>query len=1036
MQTTYPRAFFRKLAWATTFILVGALFLIRWLPLPESRSWAAVGVVLLFAGLTWARLKWFLPRFWQTSWLRFASISADTLVVAAFDYLLGSVDLSPFYIVIIIISAMVWTRDAALFAAALASSAEFVVLLAMTPRPGVEVSQVLIRSVVFVATAVLVSELAAELGARWRAIAAESEQQRQEIEEQRDELEGLNEIAQSFGNLEDLRETFRQVTERIAHLLGAELCVLTRFDERTRTVRGMPPGYGLTDEHVARIEYQVNAEILSIWDISRRKYLILNDPARLPAPIANIVVPIHLRQIVAARLMRRGRPIGLIFAANRIKSGGFEEKDAQLLSILAGQAAIAIENARLYANAQENLRNVTRLYALSSQLSARSDPNKIPARVVSAVAEALNAPTASMALLNPATGQLSYAATLGLPPEVTKLEFREQGVAMTVLRTSEPRFIEDVELAGDVNPVTRSWGFRATACLPIQLGGKPLGVLYVNYSEPHTFTDVEKNVLAIFANQAATALENARLHQVEKRQAAELETLAKLSHSLAETMDLEEMFRVIEREIRAALPLADAGTLLIFDPVHQVLQPRAAFGSKRKQLFKLKLELDEAIAGQAFGSNQSLAFSGSDTIREIRQRTMRLESQEILAAAAYGDVYPQNAMAVVVATSSEKIGVLLLENYHSPEAFTADDLQLLEAMADRVALAIRNAQLYARGLRRATQLAAVAEATRRVAAILDMDELLPTVAQMIHTQFAYRYVHLFINDPGARLAVYRAGAGPAAETMAQARVTVDFGVGIIGQVAETGQLLLANDVTQDAHFVSHEFLPETRSELAVPLRAGTRVIGLLDAQSERVNAFDESDVVTLQTLAGQIAIAIENAELYGEMQEQARRDSLTQAYTHGYFLARLNAEVEKAARENGCLSLIMLDVDYFKDYNDRYGHVVGDQVLGEIIRAITRHVHKTDLVGRWGGEEFSIALLGTDSTVACAIANRIRETLATARLVTKSGLLIQPPTISQGLATFPDDARDTPTLIDLADAALYAAKARGRNQILCGDERV
>jgi diguanylate cyclase (GGDEF)-like protein len=283
--------------------------------------------------------------------------------------------------------------------------------------------------------------------------------------------------------------------------------------------------------------------------------------------------------------------------------------------------------------------------------------------------------------------------------------------------------------------------------------------------------------------------------------------------------------------------------------------------------------------------------------------------------------------------------------------------------------------------------------------------------------------------------ILRAGVGSTAIKLVPGQFALRFNEGIVGWTAAQGETVLANDVTREPRFMYHPAIAETRSEIAVPLVVGARIIGALDIQSEQLNAFDSTDVATLETLAGQIAVALDNARLYGEMQEQARHDSLTQVYTHGYFLERLNEGIDRAQRESKPLSLIMLDVDHFKVYNDTYGHVVGDRVLSKIVQAIRAHVKHTDLVGRWGGEEFCIALLETDAASASYIAERVRQTLAETRIVQKDGTLIPPPTVSQGIAVFPVHARDGAMLVDLADAALYRAKKYGRDQISVADAK-
>lgn len=1022
----------KRIAWVTIGGLLVTLFVLQWFAVPEGQR-PLLDALLLITGLFLVAVMFVAPlRHWSPDWVVSGTGFAAIAIITALDLPLASLDLSPGYVIVIVLCAIASTRTTTLIIAVTAGLARALVVASSEPDVTMAVLQIAVHLAVYLVAGYLVSLVSMRITERWSAQAAESERQRKNIAERRDELEGLFEISQMFASVEDEKETFRQVTERIAHLLGAEICGIARL-EGPRTVRGVPPAFGLEDDLVTGFEYPVTPELTQIWDIAQHESIILNDLSRLPPGISDIVSKMNVSHAVAARMMIQNRPFGMIFVASRSGGRAFEKKDARLLGILASQAAVALENARLYATAQENLQNVTRLYGISSHLVARSDPDTIPQKIVAGVAEAVNAPNASMALLNEETGILEYAANLNIPDSALTERFRENGIAMTVMRTGEPRFFEDILIAADINPITREWGFRATACLPIWHRDKPLGVLYVNYSQPHSFTQVEKSMLAIFANQAAIALENARLHRVELRKAKELEALANISRSLAETMHIGEMYQAIEREVRIALPKADAGALLMLDPACGMLIPRASFGFDREILSQIELDPSEGIAGQVFQNSRSVHLIGLQPAEEIR-RSMEPQNQALLAAASTNRLYAQSVIAAAVPPGSEKLGAIVLLNYQSERAFSQDDLILLEGIADRIALAIRNAQLYEQGVRRAAQLSTVAKVAHSVSGILDMNTLLPTVAQLIHDQFGYRYVHVFMNDNSSSMATFRAGAGPAAEAMQEERVAVKFGMGMVGWVAETGQVLLANDVRKEPRFLDHPLLPETCAELALPLKAGMHMIGVLDVQSERRNVFESTDIAALETLAGQIATAIENAALYGDLREQARRDSLTQVYNHGYFVQRLNEEVEKGASAREPVSLIMLDIDYFKEYNDQYGHVIGDQVLGATVQAISRHVHRTDVVGRWGGEEFGIALLRTSPQEALTVANRIRETLIRTRLYDRAGDLIVPPTVSQGIATFPRDACDTASLIDQADSALYRAKSRGRDQI-CTSEK-
>ncbi len=1022
------KPFLRPILWTAAVFLLLGLFLSLVLPLAEWERWA-LRLVFTLSGIYWVGMAIFLaPRYGLREWVTYVNVTVACGTIALSDYLFGRVDLSPLYVVVILIVAMLWDRRAALFAAVLASALTLLIALAPLNQPPVEPVHLFFNLLIYFASALLVSHLTTTLTNRWQAAAAQAEQRRQEIVRRTDELEGLHGLSQAFGNLEDADATFREVTQRIARFLGVKICAIAILNPENGQLQGAPPGYGISDESVRALKFPFSDDKTHSIESFKNDHVLFNDLTALPASIREYAARQNIREFVTARMMLRGRPTGLILAANKISGSGFDEEDGRLLSILAGQAAMAVENARLHQEAQTNLRDLTRLYAVSTQLAVHSRPDEIPRHVVQGIADALDAPSATIALRNESTGILEYSATVGVPADALKVPFRENGIGMTVMNTGAAHFIEDVQTAREVSPVTRVWGYRATACLPIQRGGKSVGVLYVNYPEPHIFTDNEKNMLAIFANQTAIALENAQLWYAEQTKSIELGALANLSRSLAETMDLEDMFHVFERQVRANIPAAEGGALLIYDSQRAALVPRASFGYDREILQMVAIQPGESAAGRVYQTNQPVRLSGQEAVKEARRR-MQPDNQALFAAASPWGGIPQSMISAPLSASGETMGSIVLDNSSSPQAFTQDDLQLLVAMADRIALAIHNAQLFARERRRAAQLATVNELGHRVSSILDMDELAQTLVRLIRDKFEYRYVHLLINDPSKNETVLRAGAGPTMTELVPGRFILPFDQGIVGWTAAHGETLLANDVSKEARFQYHPAVADTRSEIAIPLTMSARVIGVLDIQSEQLNAFDPSDVATLETLAGQIAITLENARLYGEVQEQAHRDSLTQVYNHGYFLERFSEELACARRETQPLALIMLDVDYFKEYNDAYGHVVGDQVLVKIVQAIRAHVHHTDLVGRWGGEEFGIALLRTDAAGALRVAERIRQTLAATRVENRDGATIPSPTVSQGIASYPAHTQDAATLIDLADAALYRAKSHGRDQI-------
>ncbi|MHB1357113.1 MAG: SpoIIE family protein phosphatase [Anaerolineae bacterium] len=224
----------------------------------------------------------------------------------------------------------------------------------------------------------------------------------------------------------------------------------------------------------------------------------------------------------------------------------------------------------------------------------------------------------------------------------------------------------------------------------------------------------------------------------------------------------------------------------------------------------------------------------------------------------------RSGLYVPILLESEVIGSLSAE---SPEvsAFTVEDLKALQMVAFQAALGLRGARLYRNEQERTSQLTAISQVSRKVAAILDLNTLFADTVTLIREAFGYYCVNLFISDESSRQVQFQASSSPVIQ---QRGIEIGWGQGIIGRVASSGESVLANDVRQDERFLADSGIVDTRAELAIPLKVEQRILGVLDLQSDRMNAFSRQDADVLQTLADQIAIAIEDSRIYQAQQEQ------------------------------------------------------------------------------------------------------------------------------------------------------------------------
>ena len=260
------------------------------------------------------------------------------------------------------------------------------------------------------------------------------------------------------------------------------------------------------------------------------------------------------------------------------------------------------------------------------------------------------------------------------------------------------------------------------------------------------------------------------------------------------------------------------------------------------------------------------------------------------------------------------------------------------------------------------------------------------------------------------------------------------GEGIAGFVFETGKPLLVNNINEDSRFETRQRARyKTKSLMSIPLKVHHRKIGVLNvADKIGEDSFNEKDLKLFESIAGHAAVALERTGFY-RMSEDLRKisltDSLTELYNRRFFQDRMNEEIERARRHSHPVSLIMLDIDDFKNYNDTYGHLAGDEALRLTASIIKNSVRNIDLVVRYGGEEFAVILPLTETIAARDIAERIRTGVSGRFFPDDSMRTSVRLTVSLGIASFPIHAGNMIELVGNADKALYLAKVSGKNKV-------
>jgi len=257
-----------------------------------------------------------------------------------------------------------------------------------------------------------------------------------------------------------------------------------------------------------------------------------------------------------------------------------------------------------------------------------------------------------------------------------------------------------------------------------------------------------------------------------------------------------------------------------------------------------------------------------------------------------------------------------------------------------------------------------------------------------------------------------------------------LGEGFYGSVASSGQCVLVEDVDADKNIKKLEIAGKNiNSVIAVPFHRRDKVLGLICAYKDRPDKFKPTDLNLFESVAEHLAVALENTRMFEQTKHMAITDGLTGLYNKRFFLDTIKSEIERSKRHDENLSFFMMDIDNFKNYNDTNGHQAGDDLLKEMASLIQSLIRKIDIAFRYGGEELVVILTETDKAGAMILAEKLVKTISKHPFMHREKQPLGCVSVSMGLATFPEDAKDADDLICRADKALYVAKNSGKNRV-------
>ncbi|MBZ5681492.1 MAG: diguanylate cyclase [Acidobacteriia bacterium] len=600
----------------------------------------------------------------------------------------------------------------------------------------------------------------------------------------------------------------------------------------------------------------------------------------------------------------------------------------------------------------------------------------------------------------------------GVGDYISYLAYRQSGILTVhdLAEMTEPLPVGPIGNFAEFKRTLTGADINHLTAVSLQTRQHNFGVILFPHAERKAFGSSGPRLMVGLALQLGLTLENYVITHDAHRRTKEYELLTQIGQAISSRLDQDEVLRTIQAELGQ-----------IFDTSNFYI----AFQDGDEIRFELEV-VDKHVLPKRSRKVEN-AFT-EYVIRTGQPLLIRSDVERTRAQLGVTYIPPDPAkclIAVPIFLGNKSAGVMVALSTEKEGVFEQRDLDVLTTAAGQVSVAVENARLFADEQRRSRQLAFLNNISRTAISSDDPVHMLAQIAGEIQKNFSFDHIGIGLLDYGTKEIEIKAEAGATAHAMGK---RIPLGTGILGRVARSGERALVQNAVQGQ---LPGILPESRAVLCIPITYGEMLLGVLNIESRNENAFSPQDVLILNTLADLLATALHNAFVFQKLQQQSITDGLTGIKTRRFFWEALSAEWKRASRSGRPFSVVLIDLDKFKEVNDTMGHFEGDLVLARVGRLLEQKSRQSNVVARYGGDEFIVLMPETGPDQAAVLAERLRLWIASDPMLSEHKI-----TGSFGVASFPTHGFSIEDIIRVADAGMYVSKRSGGNLVSTAEEFV